>query len=124
MALFNAVAPILQASGLPLAPAFMRLATAFQWKGVDQLFKNYKLAAKNLAKVLFQMGQGQMNDPSKSAEILKAATASVMASLSDSELMMLKQEMAGGGGKGQAPAQKGESGQGDKNPTGTTAGTF
>ena len=117
--LFQAIAPILQQGGYPIEPAFLRLADAYQWKGVEQFFKNYKQVAKQAAMLIDTIGKGKQVPPNALPEALAAL---VRATLSDGELQMVKQQietgMAGGGGS--APAQKGQ--RGDPTPNKTAAG--
>jgi hypothetical protein len=118
--MFNTVAPVLMQAGYPIAPLVLRLADILQWKGVDQFFKNYKAAAKQLGGVLAALQQGQQVPPNVLPE---AAAIMVKAALSDGELAALAQQLAGqAGNTGSAPAAKGQ--RGDTNPQGTTTGTF
>jgi len=121
LSLFQAIAPILQQAGLPLQPAFMRLASAFQWKGVEQLFKNPKAVAKQAAQLLAAIAKGEKVPPNALPDTLAGL---VRATLSDGELQQVKQEIEGGGGGGEGtpPAKKGE--RGDPTREKTNAGVI
>lgn len=117
--MFNVVAPVLMQAGYPIEPLILRLADVLQWKGVDQFFKNYKAAAKQLAMVLAALEQGQQLPPNVLPE---AAAQSVRASLSDGELAQLRQQLSGQPQGGGVPAPKGQ--RGDSSAAGTTIGTI
>jgi len=110
--LFQTLAPMAQAGKIPIEPLVLRLADAFQWRGVDALLRNYKPATAQLAKVLFAMKQAQV-PPNALPE---AAAAVVQAVLTPEEIQMLAQELQqgapGGGGAG-APPEKQAGQRGD-----------
>lgn len=122
MQLFQAVAPILQAIGADLRPAFYRLARYMSWDDVDSLFRGTKQAMENLAVTLVKAQQGAVTGP----QFLEAASQAVLAYLTPEQFAMLqqqlKQQMSGGGAasQGSAPAPTGM--RGDANPLATSAG--
>jgi hypothetical protein len=109
--LFQTLAPLAQTGKIPIEPLILRLAEAWQWKGVDALLRNYKPATVQLAKVLFAMKM-QKGVPPQAA--LEAAAAVVQAVLTPEELGMIQKELAGQG-QGAAPstAPQGQRGESD-----------
>ena len=99
----------LQAAGLPIAPAILRLAKAHNWDGVEDLFKNPKGAAKELAMVLFGFQNGQV----KPEQLLEAAAKAVQAELTPEEIGMVKQALQGASGGGSAPSAAAQGQRGD-----------
>jgi len=120
--LFQSIAPIIQATGGDITIPFRRLAVAYQWEGVDELFKNHKAVLQNLAALLVQFKTGTV----KPEQLLEAAAQAVSSGLSPAEIKNITQVLAGGmGGGGQAnPASTTMGNRGDQNPMGTSAGTM
>jgi hypothetical protein len=123
---FQAVVPVLQAAGLPITPAFYRLADAFQWKGVDEVFGGQKEAMKQFAATMFAHEAGLATPQ----QLLESGANAIMKNLNPAELQQLKQVIAQqaqvkqltGTGVGQPGA--GASGPGgDQNPLATAAMT-
>lgn len=114
--LFQTVAPILQATGGDIRPAFYRLASFYDWDGVDDLFKGGQTAIQNLAATLVQMSQQAM-DP---GALLNAAAGAVQANMTEEQIAMLRQRLSGQMGQsGSAPAMKGM--RGDAAPLSTAS---
>lgn len=114
--LFQTLMPVAMKGMIPMEPIIMRLATAFQWKGVDMLMRNYKVPAKQLAAVLLQTQKYMQGDQSVQAPppqaLMEASAATVQAIFTPEELKMLVQELnalagqqGGGGGGSENPAR-------------------
>jgi len=95
--MFNLMAGIAQREGLPLQPIFENLAMAYQWRGVDEMFKNHKLFLKQLAIAWFAIQQGKQIPP---ATMLNLQGKVVMSGLNQAELAEIAQEVKGQLGPG------------------------
>ena len=117
--LFQTLMPLVQAGMIPPEPVILRLAEAFQWKGVDSLLKNYKPTVKQLAMLLMAMKQGRTPDgkPIPPNALPEAAAATVQAVLTPEEIKTILAAT-----QGTPNASKGQ--QGDSDSSGTTAGTM
>jgi hypothetical protein len=111
--LYQALLPGMQAGQIPWQPPLLRLAEAFQWKGVDALLRNFRPATAMLAKTLFAMQQQKGVQPQA---LLEASAAVVQAVLTPEELQLIQKELAGPGAGGggalpamASPGQRGES---------------
>jgi len=115
--LFQTLQPLVMKGIIPPEPPILRLAEAFQWKGVDALLRNYKPAMAQLAKIMLAMTQGKV-PPNALPE---AAAAAVQAALTPEELQLIAQEIQGKGGAPQGNQESPQS-RGDAAPTDTGAG--
>jgi hypothetical protein len=97
--LFQTVAPILMQSGMPVRPAFERLAEYYDWDGVDDLFANVKEKAKAVLAQMAQFNQAQVPPE----QFLNTVAQLLQAELTPAEFQMMAQQLQGQGG-GQAPA--------------------
>lgn len=120
--LFQAVAPILQQSGLPLRPAFERLAEYYDWQGVDNLFANVKEKAAMALQAMVGFSKGQVPPEA----LLNVFSQLLMAEFSPQEFQMLKGQMEKGTqgqpGGGQPPASPPAGQRGDARPLATQGG--
>ena len=116
--LFQAIAPILQQSQMPLRPAFERLAEFYEWEGVDQLFANVKAKAAMVLQAMVGFNKGKVPPEA----LLNAVAQLLMAELSPAEFEMIKKQIEGqqGGAPGQPAAPQGA--QGDARPQATQGG--
>jgi hypothetical protein len=115
--LFQAIAPILMQSNLPVRPAFERLAEFHDWDGVDQLFANVKAKAAQALQAMVGFNKGQVPPEA----LLNAVAQLLMAELSPAEFEMIKKQIEGKLGQpGQPAAPAGQ--QGDARPQATQGG--
>jgi hypothetical protein len=122
--LFQTLLPAVQ-MGLPLEPIVLRLAEAYQWRGVDQLLRNYKPLVKKMAMVLgaLKMQPGKV-PPGALPEV---AAGVVQAILTQEEIGMIAKEISGQrGGKPGTQMQGGvpTAPRGDPRPGHTDTGTM
>lgn len=122
--LFQAIVPVLQQAGLPITPAFYRLADAFQWKDVDQLFMGQKEALKQFAATMYAHDAGQATPQ----QLLEAGANAITKGLNPAELQQIKdmiqqqaqaKQMAGVGVSQPGAGASGPGG--DQNPLATSA---
>ena len=109
--LYSTLMPAMQAGAIPWQPPTLRLAEAFGWKGVNELLKNFKPAAVNMAKVMMKANAGKQIPPNA---IPEAWAALMFALFSPEELQQLASEMQQDEAKGsqqpeKPPGQRGES---------------
>jgi len=107
--LYQTLAPAAQVGKIPWEPLVLRLAEAFQWRGVDALLKNYKPATVALAKLLFAANTGKVPPQA----LPEAAAAVVQAVLTPEELQLIAKEIQG---QGSAPGPSMEPQQSRGNP--------
>jgi hypothetical protein len=86
-------------SGMPVRPAFERLAEYYDWDGVDELFANVKEKAKAVLAQMAQFNQAQVPPE----QFLNTVAQLLQAELTPAEFQMMAQQLQGQGG-GQAPA--------------------
>ena len=121
--LFQTLMPPAMKGMIPFEPLVLRLADAFQWKGVDALLRNYKQAGKQLAMVLMAMQKRASGDPNAQKvppeALPNAAAAAVQAMFSPEEMQMIARELQGsqGGAGGENPPKQ----RGDPEPQKTGA---
>lgn len=119
--LFQTGGSLAQASGLDVRPFFYRLAEAYQWDDVDNLFSNLKQELKLLAGA----AAGMQNGTVPPEQLLNQVAKVVMAGLNQTELAEIAAALEGGAAQGGRPAgQALPAGQrGDQAPLATSAGT-
>ena len=88
--LFQAIAPVLQAEGESVWPAFVRLAKAHDWNDVDGLHKGLKNEFKMMAALLAKFKAGQ----AKPEELIEQASRLTLAGLSQPEIQQVVQLLA------------------------------
>lgn len=116
--LFQTVAPILMQSGMPVRPAFERLAEYYNWDNIDDLFANVKEKAKAVLAQMAQFSKAQVPPE----QFLNTVAQLLQAELTPAEFQQMAQQLQGQGGAQQAPAGPTNMQRGDPNALKTSQG--
>ena len=101
--LFQAVAPIVQATGGDMRVPFSRLARYYDWDGTDEIFNDQKEHAKKLAMALYAFSKGKATPE----EVLNLSSTLVGSVLSPQELKVLLESVQPPPGRAQGSAPQG-----------------